>query len=69
MIFCRMSWACHDGCRGNTAFHHCTTKISGAAKVNIQRSNANIAGIGNMGQAGKETRPINMRVIWIMKCW
>jgi len=65
----RESWACHDGCHGNTAFHYCETKTSSVAKANIQASNANIAGIGNMGHAGSETRPINMRVIWIMKAW
>ena len=65
----RESWACHDGCHSNTAFPQCTTKTSTAASANIQASNANIAGIGNMGHAGTETRPINMRVIWIMKAW
>ena len=39
-----------------------------ASKANIQSSKSNIGGMAN-GSKGTETRPINMRVLWIMKAW
>ena len=39
-----------------------------ASKAKIQSSKSNIGGMAN-GSKGTETRPINMRVLWIMKAW
>ena len=51
------------------------TKTSSVGKANIQASRANIqasnCNVGKMssGSKGSETRPINMRVVWIIKAW
>ena len=55
----------HEGGGYNDAWRE---KTSGSSRANIQTSKSNLGGM-NTGNEGSETRPINMRVIWIMKAW
>ena len=54
-----------DGC--NCGENIRSSKTS-TGQANIQKSTANLGGLAS-GNKGSETRPINMRVIWIMKAW
>ena len=40
-----------------------------AASVMIESAASNIGGVSSSFRSGAETRPRNMKVIWIMKCW
>ena len=61
-----------QGCGYHAEYHDYTSTVSKAniqaSKANIQLSKSNIGGMAN-GSKGTETRPINMRVIWIIKAW
>ena len=57
-----------DGHDYPAAANQCVDKTSHISKANIQKSKVNMGGI-EYGHSGNETRPINMRVIWIMKAW
>ena len=57
-----------DGHDYPAAANNCVNKASHISKANIQKSKVNMGGIES-GHSGNETRPINMRVIWIMKAW
>ena len=62
----------YDGCNDhleNNQYASSSGKANiQASKANIQSSKSNIGGMAN-GSKGTETRPINMRVLWIMKAW
>ena len=48
--------------------HENVAETTTTGQANIQTSTANLGGLAS-GNKGSETRPINMRVIWIMKAW
>ena len=54
-----------DGCYSSPEIRSSKTETG---QANIQTSTANLGGLAS-GNKGSETRPINMRVIWIMKAW
>ena len=41
---------------------------TGYASIRSSKSNIRIGG-STHAKSGTETRPINMKVLWIMKCW
>ena len=57
-----------DGHDYDAALYACKTKTTESGHANIQQSKSNHAGV-EAGNKGEETRPVNMRVIWIMKVW
>ena len=61
-----------SGCNGSIRDISSTSSLGKAniqaSKANIQSSKSNIGGMAN-GSKGTETRPVNMRVLWIMKAW
>ena len=54
-----------DGCNGGPGLQDSKTTVGHA---NIQTSTSNLGGLAS-GNKGSETRPTNMRVMWIMKVW
>ena len=44
-------------------------KLTRDTTVTIDSANSNIGGITSAYRKGSETRPKNMKIIWIMKCW
>ena len=54
-----------DGCNGGPGAQDSKTTVGHA---NIQTSTSNLGGLAS-GNKGSETRPTNMRVMWIMKVW
>merc|ERR1711974_575431 len=62
----------HGGCDWNDQFRTYSTSSGRAniqaSKANIQTSKCNIGSMAN-GNKGIETRPVNMRVVWIIKVW
>ena len=38
-------------------------------QVSINSAESNIGGVTNDYRNGIETRPKNMKIMWIMKCW
>ena len=59
-------------CGWHPEYHTFTSTVGKAniqsSKANIQSSKSNIGGMAN-GSKGSETRPVNMRVVWIIKAW
>ena len=45
------------------------TRTTAGSKITINNSKSNIGGVATNYRSGDETRPKNMKVIWIMKCW
>ena len=58
-------WCGLSGCNSAPGIRSSKTETG---QANIQTSPANLGGLAS-GNKGSETRPINMRVIWIMKAW
>lgn len=50
--------------------YHWVTKhgTSGVEHAHIEASTSKLGGLAT-GNKGSETRPVNMRVIWILKAW
>ena len=46
-----------------------SSRNTDAASVTIESAASNIGGVSSSYRSGAETRPRNMKVIWIMKCW
>ena len=46
-----------------------TSRGTVAASVAIENAESNIGGVSSSYRSGSETRPRNMKVIWVMKCW
>ena len=44
-------------------------RTSDTTTVTINNSKSNIGGVTSSYRSGDETRPLNMKVIWVMKCW
>ena len=45
------------------------TRTTSNATVTINSAESNIGGVSSSYRNGAETRPRNMKVIWVMKCW
>ena len=45
------------------------SKTTSTASVTIESAESNIGGVSSSYRNGAETRPRNMKVIWVMKCW
>ena len=45
------------------------TRPSDVTTVTINNAESNIGGVTSSYRSGDETRPLNMKVIWVMKCW
>ena len=52
-----------------TYHRHEVTRTTSATRVTINNSKSNIGKIADEYRKGNETRPKNMKVIWIIKCW
>ena len=59
-------WPCGEKCRLKT--YDETTSMSNVS-VTINSARSNIGGVSSSYRRGAETRPRNMKVIWVMKCW
>ena len=44
-------------------------RVTDAASVTIKSAKSNIGRVSSSYRRGVETRPRNMKVIWVMKCW
>mgnify|MGYP002058854847 CR=1 FL=1 len=44
-------------------------RVTDPTSVTIESAESNIGGISSSYRSGDETRPRNMKVIWVMKCW
>ena len=44
-------------------------RTTNSATITINSAESNIGGVSSSYRNGAETRPRNMKVIWVMKCW
>ena len=45
------------------------SRTTNPTSVTIDNAESNIGGVSSSYRSGDETRPRNMKVIWVMKCW
>ena len=55
---------CGESCRREDE-----SRNTASASVKINSARSNIGGVSSSYRRGAETRPRNMKVIWVMKCW
>ena len=52
-----------------TLYNQDTSRSTDGIIVKIESAESNIGGVSSSYKSGAETRPRNMKVVWVMKCW
>jgi len=71
-IYCPSSWTGSDCTHGNEHYRTSSTgthDLSVSADCSITSKSSGIGGVESSSRSGTETRPINMKVFYVMRCW